>query len=232
MTITRRSGFKSKTGLEEVMEESVHIELNGFSCEQYLTHVAEQYSFFNGNSIQKELFTVLVNSFLSEEPTKLGYLSKRFEYVFNRYLSENSNQKFLSGRIKESLLIDVHDILFKSNQVSFLEFVSKNSQISSILDMTLENIQVLLNTYSTKLTVHQSSVESFKFNVNLNPTRVLPTSDQFSDFMNSFNQGKDFQQVSDRDNDFCATPKYHVYLGKSCYFEEINFKKNFLDAFK
>jgi hypothetical protein len=197
------------------VDDSVHIGLQGFSSERFLEIISAKYGFYNGNIIQRNVFSVLVNSFLQEEPTKLNYLSKRFEYIFREYLSANSNQTFLSGRLKERLLIDINDTLFKSNNESFFEFLSKNEQILTILDLTLENIKVMLTTYSTQLTFHQSHVESFKFKLALTLPRVLPTSDQFSTFMNLFNQGKDLQTcpVFTKDTDFCVTPKYHVYLG-------------------
>ena len=166
--------------------------------------------------IIKNLYSYLISVFINEEPTKLMYLSKRFEFIYKEYLLQNSNKLFLSDRLKEMLLIDINDILFKSNNENFFQFLSKNKEILTILDLSVDHIKVMLNTYSTELKVSKNHVQTVKFKVFSKISRVLPTSDKFEEFMSSFNKGSliNKENTSQKESDFCVTPKYQIYIGE------------------
>ena len=201
----------------DLVEEEMLVRLPEMTTERFLSIVLKDKNFLNKNFIMRDIFKMLVDFKLDEDPRKLHYLSKRFEHIFNKFLQKSSNQTFLSDRIKEFLLVDINDVLFKSNSSSFLEFLEANPKILATLGLSQENIQVLLNTYSASLKFTSNFVSSSKFFVSKEESRVLPTSDQFGEFINSFQTGSGFVSNSSLqvNLDFCATNKYQVYLGKS-----------------
>lgn len=198
---------------KELASGAVHVDLPPMSAARFLSITSQKCSFFGGNEVQRDLFRALVDELVSEEPVKLSYLSRRFEHIHRQFLSTNSNQTFLVGGLKELLLVDVNDVLFGSDTRATVDFISANPAILGILGLTIGNVEVMLKSYSTQFKVSAGFVESQKFRVALPSSRVLPTSDRFEEFMSSL-QTTDSSPLSHApESDFCATPKYQLYLG-------------------
>lgn len=190
--------------------------LPALDAARFLGFLRGEFSFFGGNRVLVGLFTALAEELVSEEPVKLKYLARRFEYVHRASLAAGANQSFLAGGLKEALLVDVLDVLFKTREGDLLAFLATQPGVLKGLGLTLKNVEVMLQSYSTHFRVSPVKAESRKFSAPVSRARVLPSSEHFDRFLQSLRSGEDFSAggALQPDSDFCATPKYQIYLGK------------------